>query len=401
MRFRFEALQGDGRAISGQIEAESSRAAYRDLLRRGIQPTAIADAAVSGDRRRRLRLASGRRSRLYILKELHALVGGGVPIADAVAALEEACDEPASAAAYRALHAGLRRGEKFSVAFARAFPSFPVYIQTLIEAGELSGRFAEALADAAAEIEHEARIRTELRNALLYPAFLVSFGLLAVLFIFLVVVPRFAVMFRGKFDQLPWLSWGVIAGGMWLRGHLVLTGIVAIAVAFAVAWLLRQPEARRQALALLTRLPMLRDGFIEIETARWAAVLARLLENRVPLMHSLELARGALRSLDIQLRLGQVERRVRAGEALATALRDIAFLPTTALSLVRVGERSGNLPEMMRSIAQIYDEIVRNRIKAALSIIEPIAIVLIGGAVGLVAVAIFMAITTINKVPGL
>ena len=208
-------------------------------------------------------------------------------------------------------------------------------------------------------------------------------------------------MFRGKFDQLPWLSWGVIAGGMWLRGHLMLTGIVAIAVAFAVAWLLRQPEARRQALALLARLPMLRDGFIEIETARWAAVLARLLENRVPLMHSLELARGALRNLDIQLRLGQVERRVRAGEALATALRDIAFLPTTALSLVRVGERSGNLPEMMRSVAQIYDEIVRNRIKAALSIIEPIAIVLIGGAVGLVAVAIFMAITTINKVPGL
>jgi general secretion pathway protein F len=76
-------------------------------------------------------------------------------------------------------------------------------------------------------------------------------------------------------------------------------------------------------------------------------------------------------------------------------------LPTTALSLVRVGERSGNLPEMMRSVAQIYDEIVRNRIKAALSIIEPTAIVLIGGAVGLVAVAIFMAITTINKVPGL
>jgi general secretion pathway protein F len=151
----------------------------------------------------------------------------------------------------------------------------------------------------------------------------------------------------------------------------------------------------------MARLPLLRDGLVEIETARWAAVLARLLENRVPLLHSLELAQGALRSRDIQLRLGQVERRVRAGESLAAALRDIAFLPTTALSLVRVGERSGNLPEMMRSVAQIYDEIVRNRIKATLSIIEPTAIVLIGGAVGVVAVAIFLAITTINKVPGL
>jgi general secretion pathway protein F len=398
MRFRFEALQADGRLISGQVEADSSRGAYRSLLRRGVQPTTLAQAgAQSAGRRRR---KAGRRDHLYVLKELQALVAGGVPIAEAVAALEEG-GHPGLAPAYGQLHAGLRRGEKFSASFVRAFPNFPAYIHSLIEAGELSGRFAEALADAAAETEHEARIRTELRNALVYPAFLVCFGLLAVLFIFLVVVPRFAVMFRGKYDQLPWLSYFVIVGGMWLRGHLVLAGMVALAIGFALAWAWRQAEARGRVLALMARLPLLRDGLIEIETARWAAVLARLLENRVPLMHSLELARGALRSRDIQLRLGQVERRVRAGEALAVALHDNAFLPTTALSLVRVGERSGNLPEMMRSVAQIYDEIVRNRIKAALSIIEPTAIVLIGSTVGVVAVAIFLAITAINKVPGL
>lgn len=401
MRYRFEALQADGRLISGQLEAQSPRAAYRELMRRGVQPTTIANSAASGNHRRHFRLGSARRHRLYVLKELHALVGGGVPIADAVAALEEACEEPALAEAYRALQAGLRRGEKFSAAFARAFPNFPGYIYNLIEAGELSGRFAEAMADAANEIEHQARIRTELRNALLYPAFLIAFGLLAVLFIFLVVVPRFAAMFRGKLDQLPWLSWGVIASGMWLREHLMIAGTFALALGFGIIWASRQPNARSQVLALIARMPVLRDSFVEIETARWAAVLARLLENRVPLMNSLELARTALRNAEIQLRLGQVERRVRAGEALASALHDAAFLPTTALSLVRVGERSGNLPEMMRSISQIYDEIVRNRIKAVLSIIEPTAIVLIGTAVGIVAMAIFLAITTINKVPGL
>jgi general secretion pathway protein F len=158
---------------------------------------------------------------------------------------------------------------------------------------------------------------------------------------------------------------------------------------------------RERGLALLYRLPLLREALIEVETARWAAVFARLLENRVPLMASLELTRTALMSHDIQMRLAQVERLVRGGSGLAAALGENRFLPTTALSLVRVGERSGTLPEMMRSVATIYDEIVRNRIKKILSIIEPAAIVLIGAVIGTVAVAIFLAITTINKVPGL
>jgi general secretion pathway protein F len=140
---------------------------------------------------------------------------------------------------------------------------------------------------------------------------------------------------------------------------------------------------------------------VEAETARWAAVLARLLENRVPLMQSLELSRTALRSRDIQSQLLQVERSVRTGGALAKSLDEHRFLPSTALSLVRVGERSGNLAEMMRSVAQIYEEIVRNRIRTTLSLIEPVAIVIIGGAIAMVAVAIFMAITSINNVPGL
>jgi general secretion pathway protein F len=401
VKFRYQALQPDGRLVAGQIEAPSSRSAHRDLVRRGVQPTAISaagQAAAAASRRRR---RAGARDHLFVLKELHALVAGGVPLAEAVTALAEGGDHPSLAAPLGDLYGGLRRGERFSEAFQRAFPVFPAYVHRLIEAGELSGRLAESLADAAAETEQNARVRTELRNALVYPMFLVGFGTLAVLFIFLVVVPRFAVAFKGRFDQIPWLSYWVIVGGMWMRGHLLVSGLAVAAVAVAAIYLLRQPDAGDRLLRLLGRVPGARDWLVEIETARWAAVLARLLENRVPLMQSLELARTALKSADIQLRLAQVERNVRTGAGLARALDDHRFLPTTALSLVRVGERSGNLPEMMRSVASIYDDIVRNRLKAILSIIEPVAIVLIGGVIGVVAVAIFLAITSINKVPGL
>src|SRR5262249_35830152 len=129
-------------------------------------------------------------------------------------------------------------------------------------------------------------------------------------------------------------------------------------------------------------------------------ILARLLENRVPLVQSLALARTALRRHDLQLILGRVERDVRAGTALSTALHDAVFLAPTALAMIRVGERSGRLPEMMRNIASLYDGTVRNRTKTALVVIEPAAIIIIGAFVGLVAIAIFQAITSINNVPG-
>jgi general secretion pathway protein F len=403
MRFHYQAVAADGRALSGQLDAPSSRGAYRELLRRGVRPTAITPAAPARGRRSGLfaRRQATRRDHLYMLKELHVLVGGGVPLAEAVAALESAAVQPALAAAFGELHTGLRRGERFAEAFARCFPSFPAYIHRLVETGDMSGRLAEALADAAAEIEREARFRTELRHALVYPAFLVAAGLSAILFMFVFVVPRFAAIFRGKYDQLPLISYVVIAGGMWVREHLAIGLFVLAGAAAGAAYLGQQGEMRERLRAALARLPLLGMWLAEIETARWAAVLARLLENRVPLMTSLELARRALRGGELQARMAQVERAVRNGRPLAVALDDSRILPGTALSLIRVGERSGSLPEMTRSVATIYDEIVHNRIKAMLAIIEPVAIIAIGGAIGLVAVAIFLAITTINKVPGL
>jgi general secretion pathway protein F len=214
-------------------------------------------------------------------------------------------------------------------------------------------------------------------------------------------VPRFATMFQGKFDKLPLLSYLVIAFGMWFRQHLVLALASILGAGIVAGYALTRPRFREMALGWLSRVPILRSWLRDIEIARWAAVLARLLENRVPLIQSLELARTVLRGRVAQLRLSQVEREVRGGAALAAALDGSAFLAGSALTLIRVGERSGNLAEMVRSIATIYGDSVRHRTRIALSIIEPVAIVLIGGVIGLIAMAIFLAITSINNVPGL
>lgn len=402
MRFQYQAIADDGRTLTGHVEADTSRKAYRELVKRGIRPTSVVPAVAHVHSVRRWRRRNPRRGEyLHILKQLQVLVRGGIPVAEAVAALAESATHPVLIAAFNQLHTGLRHGERFPDAFARAFSIFPPYIHRIIETGDLSGRLSEALADAATEVERDEKFRSELRNSIVYPVFLSIAGLSAVIFMFVFVVPRFAAMFRGKYDQLPLLSYVVIAGGMWVREHSLAGALTLGAGGVVIAYALQQPELRERLRDTVVRLPFLGYWLSEIETARWAAVLARLLENRVPLMPALDLARRSLRSSEAQTRMAHVERAVRGGRPLAVALEDSHILPPTSLSLIRVGERSGNLPEMTRRVADIYDEIVRNRLRAMLSIIEPAAILLIGGIIGLVAVAIFLAITTINKVPGL
>lgn len=399
MRFRYEAMQPDGRRVVGQIDAPSLRSAHRSLIRRGMEPAAIDPAGIAGRQGRRRKVEA--RDLVDMLVGLQALVAGGVPLAEALTALAEATEHPLLGAAYGELIAALRRGEKFCQAFARCFPWLPLYIHRLVEAGEMSGRMGEALADAAAQMNAERKLRADLRSATAYPIFLIGFGLAAVLFIFAVVVPRFAVLFEGKMDRLPLLSAAVITAGMWINSHLALLVIAAGVVGLSVVMASRQVAVRQRGFALLLRLPVLRGWLLELETARWAAVLSRLLENRVPLLPSLELARTVLRGSDLQLRLAQVERGLRGGGTLSALLEEVGLLPSTALTLVRVGERSGSLAAMMRSVAQIYEEAVRNRLKTVLTIIEPVAIVLIGGAVGLVAIAVFLAVTSINDLSGM
>jgi general secretion pathway protein F len=401
MRFQYQALERDGQQVRGVIEASSERTAHRDLVRRGVRPIRIGLVAARDGAALRRRRRLNRRDIAAVVKQMQTLVAGGVPVAEAVAALAEAADHPALADAYGELTAALRRGEPFPIAIARCFPQIPAHIHRVIEAGDIAGRLAPALADAAAALEHEAKLRAELRQTLAYPALLVVFGCVAIAFIFLVVVPRFATIFRGKLDQLPFLSHLVIGTGMWVSDNIALTLASIVAIAATVSYALAWRPARVALVEVACRLPFLRNWSAEVDIARWATVLAQLLKNRVLLLQALELARTVLRRNQLRVRLARVESDLRAGANFADALGDSGVLPPTALSLIRVGERSGSLPEMIGSVAEFYNERGRNRSRIALTVIEPVAIILIGAVIGLVAIAIFLAITSINRIPGL
>jgi general secretion pathway protein F len=394
-RFRYEALNPDGVLFDGTVTAGNERAAARSVEKRGLSLVSMRDDSAAAPRFafRRARLRTG--DIILALQELATMLLSEVPIADAVASQARSAHHPRIVEAFEGMARGLQRGESFSATLAASGLVLPPYVGQLARAGEMTGELGRALQDASAQMEYEQKLRVEMRNALIYPSVLVVAGVAAVALMFLFVVPKFASLLA-RAEDLPLLAWAVLALGSWANSHaLWLAGAVAV-VGGMLVWAMRRPEWRDHGLDRLSALPLVGTWLVEADVARWAKVLAALLANRVPLMRALELAQAGLQLPHRRARMGEVTRAVRGGASLAEALESQEALTATGYNLVRVGERSGKLPQMLASLARLYDEAGRTRMKRLLILIEPMAILLIGGVIGTIILGVILAITSAN-----
>jgi general secretion pathway protein F len=216
---------------------------------------------------------------------------------------------------------------------------------------------------------------------------------------FTFVVPKFATLLERGAD-LPLLASAVLHGGLFARDYIGwIVGALALAAVFAArAW--SRPQFRARLHERLERMPVIGPWLVESETAGWAKILATLLANRVPLLDALALAREGVRSPQRSARLEEAARAVRAGTPLADALEEQAALTATGYNLVRVGERSGELPSMLRSLGRLCEDAGRVRMKQFLALLEPAAILVIGGVIGVIMIGIILAITSANDIVG-
>lgn len=393
-RFDYKVLAADGSVLSGQLRAANERDAARQLERKGLSPLEVvrhAAGPVQAARSGRLR----REELILAFHQLATMLRAGVTLGEAVEAQAGAAGHPRLVKAFSGIATQLRRGEAFHDALVAARLPLPDYVLQLARAGELTGRVGEALADGVRQMEYEHGLATEMRNALIYPAVLVLAGIAAVVLMFAFVVPRFSSLLD-KADQLPLLAWAVLSGGTFANAHWPWLGLVVLALG-VLAWRLQsRPALRARVVEKAATLPVLGPWLQDAETGRWAQVMATLLANRVPLPQALSLAAEGTSLPDRRRRLSQVTRAVRGGQSLADALEDQDALTPTGYNLVRVGERSGELPAMLASLARLYDEAGRTRMKRALILIEPIAILVIGGVIGTIILGVILAITSAN-----
>lgn len=392
--FDYVACTAQGQEVKGSIKADSQADAARLLMQQQLTPVDI-QAPVEAEQRRLPRLTT--QDKLTALMELAAMLQAGVGIADAVESQAQAAAHPAMRVAFAAMSRTLRHGGSFAQALSEVQLRLPVYVDYLVRAGELSGTVGPALQDACEQLEYDLQVRADARGALIYPAILVASGVAAVLMMFMFVVPSF-VNLLDQAESLPWLAWAVLSAGRWSNENQLLVLIILAAAAVGPALLLRMERVRLWFLGRMERLPILGDWLVQADIAAWARVMAALSKNRVELTVALELASAVVRMPQRQFRLQRARQAVIQGSTLAQALQDEGCLNDTGYNLVRVGEKTGALDGMLLALSSLYTKQGQQRMKKVLLLIEPIAILLIGSAIGTLIIAIILAITSANEI---
>jgi len=399
MRFVYKAVDGAGFTHKGTLEAEIEADALSQLFERGYTPLSLrAEDALSVEKRRSSSSAIRHTDVIALIRELATLLKSGVGISESFLTLQDASAHPRLHAALGELSAKVHGGESFASALQKSSLKLPEYTHALARAGEATGDLAGALTRAAEQLEFDERMRGEAREALIYPSILIATGIGAILFIFSFVVPRFAGILRGRNVDLPLLSEWVLVTGVFVNEHWF--GIaIALGIAGAgIVWLMKDEAYRIKLMVLLGKLPLLSTWIAGGETARWTSMLAVLVQSRVPILMALELSSSAVQLPENANRLKSVADDVRLGKRLSEVIEARRLLEGTPLTMLKVGEKSGELGAMLGFVAAQAAEFHKTLQRRLVALIEPVSILVIGVTLGIIMVGVVLAMTSLTNV---
>lgn len=394
--YRYLALDGDGRRQRDVIQAESERHARQLLRERGLFPREVqASGPVRGARGRGARLDAN--SRTDFTRQLATLVDAAIPLAEALQMLERQSRQAALKALLLDLLGQVREGYTLADSLGRHPGTFdPLYL-TLVAAGERAGRLGPVLERLADYLERVQRQRHKARTALIYPLALALVSIAVVAGLMTFVVPKLTQQFIHSGLQLPWItralvavSDGLLVFGPWLLGLLVLAGV-------GLQRLLRQVLWRRRWHRQLLRLPRLGELLRTLDSARLTRSLAILVGSGIPVLEGLQVSRATLGNQVLGDALDAAIEQVTAGTGLGRALDRTAVFPPLLVNMVASGEASGTLDAMLERVADAQERDFNQQVDLALALFEPVLILILGGVVLAIVLAILLPIMQLNQ----
>lgn len=396
VEFAYRAIRA-GREERGLIRARNERDAMRRLIEQELSPIELRLSTEGPVKSSPEFLGKVKQRDIeQLFTEIATLLKAGVSMDEVLESLLVAYGALPVARHLKRMRDAIRSGGSFLDGLkASSLPLAP-YTHALIAAGEASGELAEAIAGIAVQMTYEREVRNEFRNALIYPAILVVTGILVIGIVFVAVVPRFATLLKGGKANIPDLSRWVIEAGVFVKTHLPAFGFGLLGAVIGLLAVARAPEVRRRLVELGYMLPLLGAWLKETDVGRWATLMGALLANRVPILKAIDLSADAFRLDANRRKAEECARDLRKGIPLSEAVATTGWLGPTQLNLLRVGERSGELPRMLHTLGELQTGIARQRMKRLLIVIEPVAILLIGGIVGFLMVAVMMALTGLS-----
>ncbi|MFZ1642926.1 MAG: type II secretion system inner membrane protein GspF [Candidatus Contendobacter sp.] len=401
-RYRYEAVDAAGETLRDELDAASPEAAIERLRDQGLLPLSVAEAKsgwLRGGFSQPLfskRRALSQKSVMLLTQQLSSLLNAGMPLDRALTILLGVTDDEQNKSLLERVQEKVRGGSSLADAL-EAQGVFSRFYLNMIRAGEAGGALEVVLKRLTEFLERSQALRETVTSALIYPLILLTVAALSVIILLAFVVPQFQRLFADAGRALPLATQIVIAIGDGFRHYWWVGAIVILLLVTVMRQQLSQPESRVRWDRWFLRLPLFGDLIAKVETARLSRTLGTLLGNGVSLLNALTIVRETLSNQVLATALGEVAEHVKTGRGLADPLLESGNFPKLAVQMVRVGEETGQLQEMLLQVADTYDGEVQTAVKRMLTLLEPAMILGLGVIIAGIIMSILVAILSLNE----
>ena len=401
--YAYKGIDARGKSVKGTRDADSAKALRTVLKRDGVLATEILEQSEAARKAAR-DIDFGRMFRrvsamdvAIATRQLSVLLRSGVPLVEALSALIEQLDQPELKTAFTDTRNQVNEGSTLADAL-KAHPKiFLTLYVNMVAAGEASGTLEEVLGRLADFLDDQTRLQSKVRGALAYPIVMAVVVVLILFLMMSVVVPKVTAIFQNFNQTLPWytslLIWvsNVFSNYWWLLAALAGGGIY---------WFRRwqaTEEGRKKWDLFVLEVPLFGPLLIMVAVSRFSRTLATLLASGVPVLTAMDITRNVLGNTELMRVVEEARASVREGEGIAKPLRQAGRFPPIVTHMIAVGERTGQLEEMLMHVADAYDQQIEVRVGVVTSILEPLLIVVMGAVVGGIAFAILMPLLQLNE----
>lgn len=413
--FEYVALDAKGNEVKAEIEALSSKEAISKIRNKGLFPTkvkahgagkkvAVKAAAVAPKRK-----GTNKKIKIKVVtqfaRQLSTLQDAGLAILRSLRILEEQQKKGPFKRIIGYVADDIEGGSTLSEALGKYPRCFNRLFVNMVAAGEVGGVLDVILARVADFMEKAEKLKSKIKGAMVYPAVVMTAALFIVLGLMIFIVPTFSEVLADMSDGkagLPALTQALLNISKWLLGRKGLNaGMVAISpfIVFSFFKFIRQFKAGRFAIDWIKlRLPVVKKVVYKTAVARWCRTLATLISAGVPILEAINITRETADNEVYSKMLGKVQAAIRQGDTFANPLRQSKTVDSIVVNMVDVGEETGDLDKMLMKVADNFDEEADVLVGSMMSLLEPLMIIMLGGMVGTIVLAMFLPMVKMIQV---
>lgn len=387
-RFKYKALKADGSKTTGEYQANSRDDVLEMITANGYYPVKVDEIIESANIEVKKKVKVKDLS--IFCRQMYTMLDAGVPLINSLSLMHEQITNKTLKEIIGNMEEDVRKGEMLSESMKKYPDIFPILLVSMIESGEVSGNMDEMFLRMSTHFEKENRINNKVKAAMIYPIILAIVGIVALAVVMIFVMPTFVSLFESSGAELPAATKLLIGMSNFFGEHYLIVGVVFIAIIAGIILYSKTESGIYFFAKLKISIYGIRDLNKKIIVSRFTRTLSTLLGSGVTLVEALPIVSGVVNNVIAEDEVLKIRERVVKGEGLSTPISECELFPPMLSSMVRIGEESGALDDMLNKTADFYDEEVEQAIQTLTAMLEPLMIIVMGVVIGFMVIALML-----------